>query len=793
MAGEDEVIIKFKADTTDLSNQLDKAAGGVKLNIDKKSIDQATASVNKLGASTAKALQTKNIKEVSAAFKQADKEIKQTAATMDKVVKTSTSLKSQLKQLKAELSGLEEGSLEFNRVAKAAGELEDKIGDINQRVKALASDTGKIDALVDAATGLAGGFAAAQGAAALLGGENEDLQKSFVKVQSAMAILQGVQALANTLNKDSAFSTIFLSKAQNAAASSTSFLGKAFGKLSLALLNNPVTAVVVGLVAAVVAIKAFAGGTSQAEKDQQALNSAMDDAQAAADNYVNALQEVIDKIRQRYDIEKRLAEANGKDILDITRREFDEVEKLIKSKQDDAVKAREIYTGKIVNLEQELAAKELEIENEKNAIKDAIIKQNNLNVLNDEREALRQRLVSNQAALSELGDLERQAAKTIKDNQTELTIIEAEELKKRLDAQREKYKQQLDLEKGFRKQLEDLRVKNIADETEEAIAAENLRFQRLKEETNQIKVDIKLRNDLLEELEQEHQDNLFEIRKKAEQKKAEQYGESYEIQKVEGQKRIELNQNIDSRMTSESEEDRKKREENEALYNEEMIGLAQDYYNAFLSISNSLALLGHESAELQKALALFQIAMDTGKAVSSAIAGAVQAASLTGPAAPFIVGAYIATALSAVFAGIAQAKTAVEGAPVPQFAKGVEYLNGAGTETSDSIPARLSKGERVVTADKNRKYWDELSAIHNGNYERLIQEKYVMPALQQAVMDSNNIKDQRLATSIATSLYNAYKGENIEFGLERNRRSAKKDTDRIVSALKTTRQNRRKY
>ena len=39
----------------------------------------------------------------------------------------------------------------------------------------------------------------------LLGSENEDVAKALMKVQSVLAVLNGVQAIANILNKDSAF------------------------------------------------------------------------------------------------------------------------------------------------------------------------------------------------------------------------------------------------------------------------------------------------------------------------------------------------------------------------------------------------------------------------------------------------------------------------------------------------------------------------------------------------------------------------------------------------------------
>jgi hypothetical protein len=54
------------------------------------------------------------------------------------------------------------------------------------------------------ATGIVGGFAAAQGAMALFGSENEDLQKTLVKLQGATALLNGLQQVNATLQGDSA-------------------------------------------------------------------------------------------------------------------------------------------------------------------------------------------------------------------------------------------------------------------------------------------------------------------------------------------------------------------------------------------------------------------------------------------------------------------------------------------------------------------------------------------------------------------------------------------------------------
>ena len=155
-------------------------------------------------------------------------EVNQYAGALDKSAKAMAgqakegqSLKSKLKEIQAELAAMETGqkafdSKKFKELSKEAGTLKDAIGDVSARVNVLASDTQKLDAMISTATGIAGAFSVAQGAVALFGDENEDLQKALLKVQGTMAILNGLQAVQATLNKDSAFSVTVLGAAQTA-------------------------------------------------------------------------------------------------------------------------------------------------------------------------------------------------------------------------------------------------------------------------------------------------------------------------------------------------------------------------------------------------------------------------------------------------------------------------------------------------------------------------------------------------------------------------------------------------
>lgn len=94
------------------------------------------------------------------------------------------------------------GSEAFKELSKKTGDLQDSLADLKATTKNLGSDTFVFDGLLNAAQGLAGAYGVAQGAAALFGEENEELQRTFVKLQAVMTIIQGLQAVRNTLQKE---------------------------------------------------------------------------------------------------------------------------------------------------------------------------------------------------------------------------------------------------------------------------------------------------------------------------------------------------------------------------------------------------------------------------------------------------------------------------------------------------------------------------------------------------------------------------------------------------------------
>lgn len=125
----------------------------------------------------------------------------------ERIQNSTAPLKRKLRELqgimdKMNLDGLANTDV-FTRMAAEAASYKDAIGDTAQAVRLLSSDTATLDAGIEAFQGLAGAASIATGVMGMLGSENEDVQKAILKVQSAIGILNGVQAVANTLNKDS--------------------------------------------------------------------------------------------------------------------------------------------------------------------------------------------------------------------------------------------------------------------------------------------------------------------------------------------------------------------------------------------------------------------------------------------------------------------------------------------------------------------------------------------------------------------------------------------------------------
>lgn len=159
------------------------------------------------------------LREQSNALEDEASRMEQARAAAENTTQAHVSLRQQIRALKEEMAdavanGIDEQSEAYKRMVNELGRLQDIQGDIQSQGSILANDEATFAGVLSGLNGVVGGFTAAQGAVALFAGENENLQKIMLKVQSLMSITMGMQQVAQTLNKDSAFSLVTLNKAK---------------------------------------------------------------------------------------------------------------------------------------------------------------------------------------------------------------------------------------------------------------------------------------------------------------------------------------------------------------------------------------------------------------------------------------------------------------------------------------------------------------------------------------------------------------------------------------------------
>jgi len=174
-------------------------------------------------------------------------------------------LKKQLREATQELQVARQRFGEFSTEAVNAAQkvalIRDEIEDANEAAQVF--DPGKrFQALTSAASTAAGGIAAVQGAMALFGSESEDVEKALLKVQSAMALSQGLSQLKDIGKVGSQLTTTFKGLTAGANGFKKALISTGIGALVVA----------VGLLVMYWEdIMALVGGVS---KEQNALNAA---------------------------------------------------------------------------------------------------------------------------------------------------------------------------------------------------------------------------------------------------------------------------------------------------------------------------------------------------------------------------------------------------------------------------------------------------------------------------------------------------------------------------------------
>lgn len=199
-----------------------------------------------------------------------------------------TQIENQTKQLALLRLEGKQGTAEYQQLSKETAVLRDAVKDATAEITRMASDTSNLDAVLGAAAAASGGFAAFTGAMELFGAESEDVQEAQKKLQAAIAITTGVQAIQNAVQKQSAvmlgisrIQMAALSKAQvynrlvtmqgTKATLAATVAQKAFNFIAAA---NPYVLLALALITVVGALVLFASNTDKSAKNQQKLNEA---------------------------------------------------------------------------------------------------------------------------------------------------------------------------------------------------------------------------------------------------------------------------------------------------------------------------------------------------------------------------------------------------------------------------------------------------------------------------------------------------------------------------------------
>lgn len=125
---------------------------------------------------------------------------------------------------------------------------------------------------------------------------------------------------------------------------------------------------------------------------------------------------------------------------------------------------------------------------------------------------------------------------------------------------------------------------------------------------------------------------------------------------------------------------------------------------AFSAMFDALGGEGERYAEFAKTLAVFQVVLAQAEAIANAVASSAKAPW-------FMIPITIASSIATVVAAIAQATQITDSAETPKYASG-GLVTGPGSGTSDSIPAMLSNGEAVMTAQAVNDWGAMLSAMN---------------------------------------------------------------------------------
>ena len=179
-------------------------------------------------------------------------------------------------------------------------------------------------------------------------------------------------------------------------------------------------------------------------------------------------------------------------------------------------------------------------------------------------------------------------------------------------------------------------------------------------------------------------------------------------------------------------------------YQRRSIELTEQRTAAEKKAANEQKKLQAESARLSRELAIFEIILNTAKGIIAALGST--------PPNPFLAAAIGVT-------GALELAVATN-TPIPKFYKGTKSVEGR--EGIDQVPAMLTKGERVVTVEKNRKNWEVYEALDENKFDQYVYRNYIVPALQDYQRKQEAATAKRNNEEIGKIIYANFAGLTSE-------------------------------
>lgn len=208
-------------------------------------------------------------------------------AKVEQNAKAKGMLRTQVMNLKNSLAEMEQNGKrntdEYRAMQAELGRLADAMADANTQAKIMSDDYQNMNTVLEVMGGISGAFSAAQGAVGLFAGENENLQKIMVKVQSLMAITIGLQQVAKTLNKDSYTQLVLVRKAKELLTVAETKFATTLGISNVAakaLMATLTLGLSVAITAAIALISKFISKNREAKKAQEEFNNKVVEAAA---------------------------------------------------------------------------------------------------------------------------------------------------------------------------------------------------------------------------------------------------------------------------------------------------------------------------------------------------------------------------------------------------------------------------------------------------------------------------------------------------------------------------------